>query len=335
MNLVSQLRPLPQSTPPPTPIRPREAGRRPGFLFSSLPNWLMPSGQPALAFSVPRSGVQTPLTLTLRPTGRNHPAFLAALVRAGPRGAGSGRPPRTHWPLPRGDPARPRSAPDPARRSPRGGNLPQSRAYVHRAGSAPSPGGPRALRSAACCRRSAGATPIRYRRMGTATGSRWTAGYPSSARRLGAWGLACMGGAGVGRPVCKLPPLPPSSPTPSPAPSLRQETLPGREQVASPHIALVPNHSRGRLWARAVPRSQVALGVKNLPAEAADVKGEGSIPGWGRSPGGGHGNPLQSPCLENPMDREAWWGYSEAIVHGVTKSWRRRKRPRMCSAQLS
>ena len=42
----------------------------------------------------------------------------------------------------------------------------------------------------------------------------------------------------------------------------------------------------------------------------------GSIPGLGRSPGGGHGNPLQYSCLENPMDRGAW----QAAVHGVTKS---------------
>ena len=42
----------------------------------------------------------------------------------------------------------------------------------------------------------------------------------------------------------------------------------------------------------------------------------GSIPGSGRSPGGGHGNPLQYSCLENPMDRGAWW----ATVHGVAKS---------------
>jgi len=41
----------------------------------------------------------------------------------------------------------------------------------------------------------------------------------------------------------------------------------------------------------------------------------GSIPGWGRSPGGGYGNPLQYPCLENPMDRGDWW----ATFHGVTK----------------
>ena len=54
--------------------------------------------------------------------------------------------------------------------------------------------------------------------------------------------------------------------------------------------------------------SQVVLVVKNLPANAWDIRDEGSIPG--RSPGGGHGNPLQYSCLENPMDRRAWWGYS-------------------------
>ena len=54
--------------------------------------------------------------------------------------------------------------------------------------------------------------------------------------------------------------------------------------------------------------------VKNLPANAGDV---GLIPGSGRSPGGGNGNLLQYSCLENPMDRGAWW----ATVHGVTKSW--------------
>ena len=47
--------------------------------------------------------------------------------------------------------------------------------------------------------------------------------------------------------------------------------------------------------------------VKNLPAKAGDIRDMGSIPGSGRSPGGGHGNPLQYSCLENPMDRGAWW----------------------------
>ena len=65
--------------------------------------------------------------------------------------------------------------------------------------------------------------------------------------------------------------------------------------------------------------SQVALVVKNPSASAGDIRDMGSIPGSGRSPGEGHGNPLQYSCLENPMDRGAWW----ATVHGVTKSWTR------------
>ena len=59
----------------------------------------------------------------------------------------------------------------------------------------------------------------------------------------------------------------------------------------------------------------VVLVVKNSPADAGDLRDLGAIPVWGRSPGGGHGNPLQYSCLENPMDRGAWW----ATVHGVTK----------------
>ena len=63
--------------------------------------------------------------------------------------------------------------------------------------------------------------------------------------------------------------------------------------------------------------SQVALAVKNPPASAGHIRDKGLIPGWGRSPGGGHDNALQYSCLENPMDREAW----QATVHGVAKSW--------------
>ena len=54
--------------------------------------------------------------------------------------------------------------------------------------------------------------------------------------------------------------------------------------------------------------------VKSLPASAGDIRDMGSIPGLGRSPGGEYGNPLQYSCLENPVDRGAWW----ATVHGVT-----------------
>ena len=68
----------------------------------------------------------------------------------------------------------------------------------------------------------------------------------------------------------------------------------------------------------ALPRSsQLVLVVNNPPANAGDIRDIGSIPGWGRSPGGGHDNTLQCSCLENPMDRGAWW----AAVHRVAKSW--------------
>ena len=59
----------------------------------------------------------------------------------------------------------------------------------------------------------------------------------------------------------------------------------------------------------------VALVVRNPHANAEDVRDMGSIPGSRRSPGGGHGNPLQHSCLENPMDRVAW----QATVHGIAE----------------
>ena len=66
---------------------------------------------------------------------------------------------------------------------------------------------------------------------------------------------------------------------------------------------------------------QVALVVNNPPASRGDVRDTGSISGLGRSPRGGHGNPLQYFCLENPMDRGAWW----ATVHSIPKSRTRLK----------
>ena len=55
--------------------------------------------------------------------------------------------------------------------------------------------------------------------------------------------------------------------------------------------------------------------VQNLPANAGDARDTNSIPGSGRSPEEGHGNPLQHSCPGNPMDREAW----QATIHGVSK----------------
>ena len=63
------------------------------------------------------------------------------------------------------------------------------------------------------------------------------------------------------------------------------------------------------------------LSTKEFTCNAVDAGDMGSIPGSGRSSGKGHGNPLQYSCLENHMDRGAWW----AIVRGVTKSWTRLK----------
>ena len=63
--------------------------------------------------------------------------------------------------------------------------------------------------------------------------------------------------------------------------------------------------------------SQVALAVKNPPANAGDATDAGSIPGLGRSPEVGNGTPLQYSCLENPMNRGAW----RATGHGVAKRW--------------
>ena len=65
-----------------------------------------------------------------------------------------------------------------------------------------------------------------------------------------------------------------------------------------------------------ISASQVALVVKNPPANAGDIRDVGSIPESGRSPSGGHGNPPPYSCLQNPMDRGAWW----ATVHQVTRN---------------
>ena len=80
----------------------------------------------------------------------------------------------------------------------------------------------------------------------------------------------------------------------------------------------------GAWWATVhrVPKSWTQLSdftslvLKNPPTNAGNIREAGSIPGLGRSPGGGHGNPVQNSCLENPMDRGAW----RATVHRVAKS---------------
>ena len=63
---------------------------------------------------------------------------------------------------------------------------------------------------------------------------------------------------------------------------------------------------------------------KESDSNAGDTRDAGSIPGWGRSPGGVHSNPLQYSCLESPLDRGAWW----AVAHGVAQSRTRLKQLR-------
>ena len=76
------------------------------------------------------------------------------------------------------------------------------------------------------------------------------------------------------------------------------------------------------MYLRIAKTSQVALVVKNPAASAGDIRSVASIPGLGRSTRVGNSNPLQYLCLENPMDRGAWW----AIVQRVAESWTRLKR---------
>ena len=76
--------------------------------------------------------------------------------------------------------------------------------------------------------------------------------------------------------------------------------------------------------------SQLALGVKNLPANAGDIRDMGSIPGSGRSAGGEHSNTLQYSCLENPRDKGAW----RAPVHRGAKSRTQVKRLSMHRLEL-
>ena len=65
--------------------------------------------------------------------------------------------------------------------------------------------------------------------------------------------------------------------------------------------------------------SQVALVVKNPPTNSGDTGNVGLIPGWRRSPGGGHGNPLWYSCLENPLDRGVWWAAVQRVAESQTQ----------------
>ena len=111
------------------------------------------------------------------------------------------------------------------------------------------------------------------------------------------------------KPTPSLLDLPPTHPTSYPSRSAQMPSW------AEPLYYTAGPHWLFYTW-WCVYGSPSGSAVKNLPANARDTGDWGLIPGLGRSPGGGHGNPLQHPCLESPMDRGAWW----ATVHGVAQS---------------
>ena len=82
----------------------------------------------------------------------------------------------------------------------------------------------------------------------------------------------------------------------------------GNRRLAEPHLSTFATSD--------LRASLIAQSVKNPPANAGDIRDPSSISGSGSSPGGGNSNPFWYSCLENPMDRGAWW----ATVHGVVKS---------------
>ena len=89
-------------------------------------------------------------------------------------------------------------------------------------------------------------------------------------------------------------------------------------------VLVIMQTSACKPGARPLPTITMAVGLPwwlSGKESTCNIRDAGSIPGWGRSPGGGHGDPLQYSCLENPMDRGAW----RATVHGVAKSWTRLK----------
>ena len=86
----------------------------------------------------------------------------------------------------------------------------------------------------------------------------------------------------------------------------------------------------GLLWA-----SQMALVIKNSSANAGDARDVGLIPGLGRSPGEGHGNPLQCSCLGNPVDRGAWQATVCEVAESETTEQLETHKPGSCTRLIS
>ena len=84
------------------------------------------------------------------------------------------------------------------------------------------------------------------------------------------------------------------------------------------HILLVACITTGHLREKGTSPTASEWCAGGPPAKAKDIRDVGSIPGLGRSPGGGHGNPLQYSCLENPLNRRAWWLQSMGLQRADT-----------------
>ena len=100
-------------------------------------------------------------------------------------------------------------------------------------------------------------------------------------------------------------------------------SIPKREHYPERHYQLSTQHNLLLSWAIHGQASQVILGIKNPLANAGDIRDASLVPGLGRSRGGGHDNPLQYSCLENPMDspKPIAWRATEASVHRIAKNW--------------
>ena len=122
-----------------------------------------------------------------------------------------------------------------------------------------------------------------------------------------------------------------SLPNPSKLFSFIEKKCLAHWQVNIFHLLLIQNRGHSisiSVWESGFPGGTTG---KEPICQCRRLNKHGLIPGSGRSPGGGHGNPLQYSCLENAMDRGAWW----AIDHGVIKSWTRLKWLSMHACRVS
>ena len=129
------------------------------------------------------------------------------------------------------------------------------------------------------------------------------------------WAVRC-GGQSRGAKECQLNFLSSSLSPFSPLLALDQDSGQWPQKAAVQRQSLPQSPPASSLWPHPTAERAFLVAQKNGKESACSAGDQGSIAGSGRSPGEGHDNPLQDCCLENPIDRGAWW----VTVHGVTKS---------------